>query len=260
MQYSGIIASNNSMRTQTPKRRPLRILLYNVGYATALDGSMRNYVLKFYRYLYTPRAIIRRVRMALHGLLTTEKPDICCFVEVHRRHGFVPHEHEYQSYHMANKYGRNSMLRHLPFFRDNCNGFVSKEEAPFERLYFKSGTKKLVYCIKLQHGITLFLVHFALKESTRKKQCEELRQMVAGRDRVVICGDFNVFKGLGELRKLAHDCRLQLVHTNPTFPAVKPKKSLDLFLCSKDLGPATARVLKDVQVSDHLPVMLEVGV
>ncbi len=248
------------MSTQTSKRRPLRILLYNVGYATALDGSMKNYVLRFYRYLYTPRAIIRRVRLALHTLLNAEKPDVCCFVEVHRKHAFIPHEHDYRGFHMANKYGHRSVLRHMPFFRDNCNGFVSKEEAPFERLYFKNGTKKLVYCITLQHGITLFLVHFSLKQATRRKQADELRQMLAGRKKVVVCGDFNVFKGLRELHALAKDCRLQVVHTNPTFPAVRPRKSLDLFLCSEDLGPATARVLKDVQVSDHLPVLLEVGV
>ncbi len=240
-------------------RRPLRILLYNVGYATALDGSMRNYVLKSYRYLYTPRRIIRKVRQALYTMLTSEQPDICCFVEVHRKKAFVPRKPDYQGFHMANKYGNRSMLRKLPFFRDNCNGFVAREDLNFDRLYLKSGTKKLVYRIDLQNDIKLFLVHFSLNRRTRAKQCQELSEMLRGYKKVVVCGDFNVFKGTGELETLAECSRLQIVNANAlTFPAVNPRRSLDLFLCSEDLGKVSARVLNDVQVSDHLPVMLEV--
>ncbi len=241
-------------------RRPLRILLYNVGYATALDGSMRNYVLKSYRYLYTPRRIIRKVRRALYTMLTDEQPDVCCFVEVHRKKAFVPRKSDYHGFHISNKYGRRGVLRHLPFFRDNCNGFVAREDLSSERLYFKNGTKKLVYRIDLQDGIKLFLVHFSLNRRTRQKQCVELSEMLTGHKRVVVCGDFNVFKGNRELESLASVSSLQIVNAGQaTFPAVNPSRSLDLFLCSKDLGTVTARVLNDVQVSDHLPVMLEVA-
>lgn len=241
-------------------RKPLRILFFNLGYATELDGSLKNYLLKFYRYFYTPRRIIRRVRQAIFGLLTSEQPDVFCFVEVHRRHGFVPHAHQYHSYSMANKYGRFSPLRHMPFFHDNCNGFVAREHVPFERMYFRNGTKKLIYKISLPQDITLYLVHFSLRRRTRRRQCRELQEMIQSHKRVVVCGDFNVFRGTKELRRLTENCGLHIVNAHQhTFPAVKPKKALDLFLCSSDLGVPQAKVFTGVRASDHLPVMLEVA-
>lgn len=236
-----------------------RILLFNVGYATALDGSLRNYVLHFYRYLYTPRTIIRKVRQAIYYLMEREKPDVCCFVEIHRKIGCVPHPHVYTSGDIENKYGLHSMLRRLPFFRDNCNGFFAKGDLPFDKYYFKNGTKKLIYEIKLREDISLFLVHFSLDRAVRQRQCEELKELIRSRKHAVLCGDFNIFKGTGELEALADACDLKIVNSpsEATFPAVHPTKTLDLFLCPKNMVHAQARVLKGVHASDHLPVLLE---
>jgi hypothetical protein len=71
-----------------------RILLYNVGYATALDGSLRSYLLHFYRYIYTPRYIIRRVRQMIYSILQEQQPDVCCFVEIHRKKSCVGFRYE----------------------------------------------------------------------------------------------------------------------------------------------------------------------
>lgn len=237
----------------------MRILLYNVGYGTGLNGSLKSYLLQGYRYLYTPRRIIRQVRQSLYNLLSREKPDLCCFVEVHRKHGFIPHPKSYH-FHADVKYGRRSPLRFLPFFRDNCNAFCAEKPLHFHRQYFKSGTKKLIFEISLPNDIKLLMVHFALRESTRRKQCQELKAIINGRKNIIVCGDFNVFKGARELHDLAESCGLKIVNSHShTFPAFKPKNALDLFLCPKDMEGVTARVLSDVQVSDHLPVLLEVA-
>lgn len=232
----------------------------NLGYATGLDGSMKSYFLRWYRYLYTPRWIIRKVRMSIYNLLNRENPDLCCFVEIHRHHGFVPHPHAYTS-HIDNKYGRFSVLRYLPFFRDNCNGFFSHHHLQCKKRYFKNGSKKLVYEIEMGNGLVLLMVHFSLRRDVRRLQFRELKKMINGRHNVIVCGDFNIFRGLREVHSLAESCNLQIIHTaGHTFPAVSPKKTLDLFLCPKSLHHASARVFSDVQVSDHLPVMLEVTV
>jgi len=42
-----------------------------------------------------------------------------------------------------------------------------------------------------------------------------------------------------------------------TFPAYKPKRHLDLFLASREAKIQNLRVLTDVVLSDHLPVVLE---
>ncbi len=247
------------MQTNTP-HKPYRVLLMNLGYATGLDGSMRSYLTQWYRYLYTPRWIIRTVRRSIYGLLNRENPDLCCFVEIHHKHGFVPHPHAYTS-HIDNKYGRFSILRHLPFFRDNCNGFFSHQHLHFQKRYFANGSKKLIYDIDLGNGLSLLLSHFSLNQETRRLQFDELRQIIGDRKNVIICGDFNIFEGTEELRDLAESCNLQIVDSHEaTFPAASPRKMFDLFLCPKELKHVSARVMDDIQVSDHLPVMLEVGV
>ncbi len=235
-----------------------RILLFNVGYSTALDGSVRNYFLQFYRYLYTPQHIIRQVRQVIYHLLQKEQPDVCCFVEIHKKHGNVPHPHVYTSSDVDNKYGMHSVLRRLPFFRDNCNGFFAKGDLPHRKIYFKNGTKKLIYEILLRDDLSLFLVHFSLDRRVRRRQCEELKHIIKARPNVILCGDFNIFRGRKELESLARDCGLVIVNspTEATFPAVNPKRALDLFLCPAHLQ-AHARVIPGIKASDHLPVLLE---
>ncbi len=243
-------------------KKPLHILLFNVGYATALDGTMRDYLLRFYRYLYTPRSVIRQVRQAIFQLMQAQKPDICCFVEIHKRHSFLRHPHAYREGSIENKYGLHSLLRLLPFFRDNCNGFFAKEPLPFRMHYLRHGTKKLVYEIELRPDTSLFLAHFSLKKRVRQKQCEELQTLIAQRKNVILCGDFNIFHGFEELQAFAGKCHLRIVNapSQATFPAVHPRKALDLFLCPEDAESPSVRVLDSVHVSDHLPVMLEVTV
>lgn len=243
------------MPTKTP--RPYRILLYNLGYATGLDGSTMDYILRWYRYLFTPQIIIEKIRRSIYELLHREQPDICCFVEIHKHHGFVPHPRAFFS-HIDNKYGLRSILRWIPFFRDNCNGFFSHRPLHFRKRYFENGTKKLIYEIDLGNNMTLFLAHFALSAAVRKKQTEELKRLLAHRTNIILCGDFNVFNGTRELASLAEACDLHIVDPSPSFPTIRPRKALDLFLCSNNLQNVSAHVLRDVHMSDHLPVMLEV--
>ncbi len=231
----------------------------NLGYGTGLDGSLKSYLTQWYRYFYTPQRIIRQVRQSIYALLNREHPDLCCFVEIHHKQGFVPHPHAYTS-HINNKYGRFSWLRHIPFFRDNCNGFFSQHPLQFTKHYFTNGTKKLIYEIDTGNGFSLLLAHFSLNRSVRALQFAELRSMIGGRENVIVCGDFNVFRGTRELHALAQSCNLKIVNAHSrTFPAAHPAMALDLFLCPKTMEDVSARVLKDIQVSDHLPVMLEIG-
>lgn len=246
-------------RISSPQARKaaFRVLLMNLGYGTGLDGSLWGYLTRWYRYLYTPRRIIRTVRRSIYDLLNRENPDLCCFVEIHHRHGFVPHPRAYIP-HVDNKYGRLSILRRLPFFRDNCNGFFSHRPLRFKKRYFKNGAKKLVYDIELGNGLSLLLVHFSLRRDTRRRQSGELRRILRSRRNTIVCGDFNIFRGTRELHALAESCGLRIVDArHPTFPSAHPSIALDLFLCPKELHSVSARVMDDVRVSDHLPVMLE---
>jgi hypothetical protein len=240
----------------TPQR--FRILLYNAGYETALDGSMRSYLLGFYRYLYTPQRIIRQVRQAIYHMLEREKPDIACFVELNGKKNGVPHPHAYPCSNVDSKYGVGRFASKIPFFRDNCNGFMSTGNLAFSKHYFKRGYKKLIYEIELHKDLSLFLVHFSIHRHVRKHQCDELKKILKTRKNVVLCGDFNIFQGPQELQSLAKACGLRIVNSlnEATFPSARPTKTFDLFLCPEGVE-ASVRVVTGIKASDHLPVLLE---
>lgn len=93
---------------------------------------------------------------------------------------------------------------------------------------------------------------------TRAKQFKEMKHLTKDTPNVIICGDFNIFGGLRELKPLLEDKRLHIVNTenDKTFPAHCPNKVLDIFIVSKNITVNRFNVLRD-QFSDHLPVIFE---
>lgn len=237
----------------------LKILLYNVGYCTELDGSLKDYFFRSYRYLYTPRRVQSRAVHSLIRLVETHNPDVCCFVEIHRNLGRLPSFQAFAEYDVENKYGIRSWLRRMPFFRKNCNGFFAQNELAFRKHWFKNGAKKLIYEIDLKNDTTLFFAHMSLRASVRKKQYQELKKWVQRKKRVILCGDFNTFRNEDDLEAFAADCGLNIV-TPPnaaTFPRKQPNHTIDLFLCSPSIQIKEVQVLEHAQASDHLPVLVE---
>jgi hypothetical protein len=241
-------------KTQTTK-----ILLYNSGYATGLDGSLKSYLLHFLRYIYTPKKVVRDVISSIDSLVNIKKPDVCCLVEIRRVGKFIRRLWEYPFHEFANKYGARSLRRHMPFFRKNSIGFFSDKYLPFHKHYLHCGAKKLIYEIALNHETSLIMGHLSLRKRTRRKQLCEIKEMIGKRKHVILCGDFNIFKGLSELEDLIKECGLRIVNTlnDVTFPASHPDRALDLFLCSEGIRIESLEVLP-VKASDHLPVLLEV--
>ena len=235
----------------------MKVLLLNAGYFTGLDGSLSDYLIHGFRYLYTPDAVMHEVENAVKHLVYTEKPDICCFLELHQKTAFVKDFRPYRCHDIDNKYGLQSFLRWLPFFDDNCNGFFSRKNIPFKKLYFKNGAKKLIYELKIAEDVSLILCHFSLSSPVRQKQFLEVQKIIHKRDRVIVAGDFNIFHGTCELSQLLADCDVKLVNHKPTFPAVHPTKMFDLFLCSKSIKITRCEVARGFHGSDHLPVILE---
>ncbi len=192
-------------------------------------------------------------------MVDREKPDLCCFLEVHSDFDLGETDKTYNRRVIDNKYGLKSILRKLPFFRYNCNAFFARTKLPYKRKFFTKGTKRLVYDIDLGKNISLIVSHFSLRKRTRKKQFEQLKKMIRHKMQVIICGDFNLFSGEGELDDLVQSCNLKIVHPRgKTFPTSNPEKHFDLFLCSKDMPVKGWKVVKNCTVSDHLPVMMEI--
>ncbi len=122
----------------------MKVLLLNAGYCAGLDGSYHDYIFHSSRYLHTPQKIMQAVESSIFSLVSREQPDICCFLELHKHSALIQDLREYRCHDVENKYGINSLLRHLPFFSRNCNGFFSRKNVPFKKYFFEKGTKKLM--------------------------------------------------------------------------------------------------------------------
>ncbi|HLD08173.1 MAG TPA: endonuclease/exonuclease/phosphatase family protein [Candidatus Peribacterales bacterium] len=244
-----------------PKGATTRILFYNVGYCTGMQGSCRDYMLHFLRYLYTPKKVFNRVLVLINALVNEVQPDLCCFVEVRRMPRFLQPLLQYPVHIFRNKYGRRSLLSHIPYFRGNLGGFFARQKFPFHAHYLQHGAKKLVYEICISEELSLIVAHLSLRKKTRKQQLMELTRIIQSRKHVILCGDFNIFGGADELTGIIESCRLRMVNTlsDLTFPAMHPKRALDLFLCSTDLPIAHLEVLP-VLASDHRPILLTLQV
>lgn len=235
----------------------MKVLLLNLGYESGLDGSMYDYFVHGLRYLHTPSQVTHTVERAVENLIFRERPDICCFLELHSNTALVKDLRQYREHDISNKYGLKSLLRWIPFFQDNCNGFFARKDIPYRKLYFRHGAKKLIYELDVADGVSLILCHFSLTHTQRAEQFAELEAIIRKRDRVIVGGDFNIFEGTKELKNLLHDCDLKLVGSGPTFPAVHPSKMFDLFLASETVKITRCEVVKEFHGSDHLPVILE---
>ena len=123
--------------------------------------------------------------------------------------------------------------------------------------YLKNGGKKLVQEFVVQ-GISLFVVHLALRSSLRAKQLSEMTGLLKQCPRPhIVCGDLNIFKGLHEVQEFIRENHLTLVQTKATFPSIRPKVLIDLILVSDGIC-VKATDAPYALFSDHLPVWVEI--
>jgi len=242
----------------------MKIALYNIQYCAGINGSIRQYLLKFWRYLWSSNAILKIICRFLRKV----RPDVALLLEVDG--GSIRSRFKSQVEEISKKlklpfcyskckYHPRSLLSKLPFFSKNHNSVLSKKEGVVKTHYLKNGTKKLVqeYIIG---GISIFMVHLSLNKKVRSKQLTELGRMLKKCPNLyMVCGDFNVFRGLDEIFKFIKNNRLHLVKTGDTFPSVDPIKRLDLIMAHEDIKVKSVEV-GDVKYSDHLPVIVEVSI
>lgn len=242
----------------------MKVLLYNLAYCTGVDGSVPKYISRNFNHVLPwarkKTGIVDRVE----EMLDREQPDVCCFAEIDCDSPLIARMQRHYPYsNVSHKYAKDGWHQHCPVIRKKGNAVFSKRPCTMEKHYFPSGTKRLLYEVSVENGPSVFASHFSLGHRTRTKQIEFLSDIVHSRKKpTVVCGDFNIFRGISELRALIEKTGLVLAN-NPehgTFPSHRPKKLLDLFLHSPDLPVASMRVLNDVRLSDHLPIVLELAI
>jgi endonuclease/exonuclease/phosphatase family metal-dependent hydrolase len=246
-----------------------KILFSNLGYARGIDGTLGQHLRRAHRHVYIGSAQQQEVLSRFKDIIRAEKPDVCCMVEIDSgswntgRFSQIGHlvDDDYAVHDIAGKYGEDSVLARMPFFKGKCNAFLSKAPLPYRRLYFKNGSKRLLYSIVLPQGITLFFGHFSLNAGIRARQLEELGGLVRGcGGEAVVMADFNILNGSRELRPLLEDLGLRLLNREDdhTFRFGGRLRTLDLCLCSERLAALIDLRVIPQPFSDHAALLASI--
>lgn len=246
-----------------------RIFFSNIGYARGINGLLRDHLIYGYRHFYCPPWVQDEVLLQINNLIAQKDPDLCCFVEIDQ--GFLKkpgHDqlpkllgNKYGFFNIENKYAQNSLLRNLILTKGKSNAFMSKKNLEFEKIYFDFGIKKLIYKIKIKENITLFFSHFSLKKKIREKQLQQVKKLFEQTPgEVIFLGDFNILKGLEELKPLLDQNNLVLLNdpTKPTFTFHKSHLLLDLCICTKTIAPFINLQIHPQPYSDHAALTLDI--
>jgi hypothetical protein len=245
-----------------------RILFSNLGYARGIDGTLPQLIKRFYRFIYCRQAIQKDILNYLKTMMNEEDPDLCCFVEIHQGGRFVNKLNQlhslvcdkYPHFDIANKYGEDNPVRYLPFHRGRSNGFMAKQDYRYKHIYFKHGTKRLIYEITLDNNRTILFTHFSLNAYTRARQFKHIAEYVNQLDtEVILLADFNIFQGFIELDDFIKDTGLVILNNeaNATFTLHKKRLALDLCLCSPVLANKAKLKIIDQPFSDHDALLVE---
>ena len=167
------------------------------------------------------------------------------------------HFHSYCS-----KYGATSRWQRIPVYNKQGNAFLAKDTIRDEKFhYFERGMKKLVIELELEK-VTIFLVHLALSYKARQEQILHLYHLVKETNRpYILAGDFNAFMGEKEIHLLMSASGLKNADQDvrPSYPSHNPKRHLDFILHSPEIK-VTKFWMPDVQLSDHLPLVVDFDV
>ena len=238
-------------------------MVYNIAYGTGLKGSLREYLFKCWRYLWINKNAIKNII----GFLQKQKADVLCLVEIDNgsiRNRFksqvkmIGEKLFYPFRYSKPKYHPKSLARIIPTIRKHHDAILSKKQGYIDVHYFTKGTKKLIQEFVVEN-ISIFVVHLSvLRKKIRKFQLEQLSEIVQKCPReYIVCGDFNIYKGLSEVSEFINNNKLNLVNLEATFPTIKPRKNIDLILASKGINVKGGGV-ENVPFSDHLPVWVEI--
>jgi endonuclease/exonuclease/phosphatase family metal-dependent hydrolase len=245
-----------------------KILFSNIGYAKGIDGTLWQHISRMGRHIYMGESTQALILSQLKSIIITEQPDVCCFVEIEKgsfHSAYVNQlnhliDDDYKFFDIANKYGEDNWRRHMPLSRGRSSAFLCKQELVFDRLYFKNGTKRLLYRLVLPGNIHVFFAHFSLDARVRVQQFEEVRQMIdqAGGDAILLA-DFNIMQGFSELDPLVQNSNLRVLskETDHTFTFHHRKLALDLCICSEPLLQRLSVRVIPQPFSDHQALLVE---
>lgn len=248
----------------------MKLLQHNVNYFLGFDGAISTYIRHCTRGVRANAGAERENMEALADLVVEQRPDVVFLTEVDmgsirtRTRGHPSTVRSLCSERgvefrasAANKYAPDSFISRLPVMRHMANGVLYGPDFETREHYIGPGSKQLVY-EAWNDEVSLFSVHLPLLKGARRRQLENLAELVAERDRVIVTGDFNNYRGESELQPLL-DAGLVLQSPGPTLRnSMLPHREIDPYLCSPGID-VTGCGRFDLPISDHYCTWLEAG-
>lgn len=242
----------------------MKILSFNTGYFLGYSGIP-------FDYLRNPLTGVRGSRTEIENigkfldLVQNEKPDMALTQEVDG--GSIrtntSSQHKYIKDELPKKYSSNFSTKYrgrifpkAPVLRYMGNSvFFNHGNAINHSLSI--GRKNLVQEIKLDE-LSVFSLHLStFGKWVRKRQIDEIAEIVKSRDNYVISGDMNLHQGRKEINYFEKKLGNKVHSPGKTFPAGKPTRKLDLVIGSEDVKIKNLRDLGQ-HFSDHRPITFEI--
>lgn len=245
-----------------------RILFSNMGYARGIDGTLWQHITRFSRHFYCGASVQQEALLQLKGIIRTENPDLCCFVEIDQGSLHSAYfsqmdfllDGDYRHFDCAEKYGPGSWIGRMPLHIGKSNGFMAKESLKSGRVYFTHGSKRLIHKVELPQNIPLYFTHFSLHRQTRLKQFQEMRKLVQEDGRpFILLADFNIMHGFSELQPLLESTGFCVLNkeTDTTFLLHRSFRALDLCICSDSLLDRLKLKVIPQPFSDHAALLVD---
>lgn len=245
-----------------PSKPTYKILSFNAGYYLGYTGTLYDYV----------RHPIRSVIGAsteedaiaeFADIIDSVAPDAVLLQEIDR--GSIRTNTAGQMQHITNhcsafkshtavKY-QGHIVPRIPVFRHMANGLLYKQGTVTDH-YLGRGVKSLVQELRID-GLSIFSVHLArFGKRTRRRQLEEIADIVGEHENALIVGDFNAMNGAEEANILRDRLDFTIASPGNTYPASNPQHPLDLAAYSPGLS-VRCRTL-DSTISDHVPLLVTI--
>jgi endonuclease/exonuclease/phosphatase family metal-dependent hydrolase len=238
----------------------MRFLLYNIRYGAGI-GRRVHFPFPFSGYLKNTEIQLDHIV----DFIRDQRPDIVGLVEVDT--GSFRANGDSQVAAIAGplchrqvchgKYGLDSLAGRLPLLNQQANAVMTNRTILGQRFhYLNHGMKRLVIEVRLPE-LTVFLVHLALKYRQRQHQLVDLAEIVGrASGPVVVAGDFNVFRGDGELASFMAATGLKSANPYgiPSHPSRAPHRQLDFILHSPALRSLDFQA-PQIPYSDHVPLI-----
>lgn len=197
------------------------------------------------RYITKPKNIIGNNIEKINKIRDKINPDVSIYLEVDKK---------YQTKLLDG--ARGVVVNKYKKKRRGSFGNAVITDMDYKIAYAPFSKKALFFEVYLSDNIHLIGFHFSLSKKTRKKQFDFFKSYMESQGKkYILCGDFNIFDGIYELKGLS----MQNISQEPTFPAHKPKHALDLFLVSDGIKVVDHTIHAD-SISDHLCVSLEIDI